>query len=1239
MKRTLHVAVVGLAIAGSVAYSLKSRPSVNRPGVAVMLVSPTEGAVATVALHSSGGVSIDRTRGDGACRAMPEQLRLDGDGAVALSCPPLEAFTIKRCDLTALDGAEPVAAYTALCVARGTSALTPSTLAVPLTTNVREQVWFESPLATRSASVQIDDADCIFEVATPCKTPAGCSDFAITTPFSLEFACHPHDELPHSAHAYLVTDAGAQVAVRLDCNVPLPPPPSPCEGICDSGADGGGSVDAGIGGDAMGPTSMLVVNPKSSNAFASVGMTGSGTDLDVTAQGATPLDVTVAITGANASAWFVSSPTCGGATACMVPASTTQLWTVRYHPLVAGTDLATATFTASGQSVSIPLMGTATNASTDASIAVSPSTLTISDVPVGGTGAASFTLSNAGTNMLMNVMITDPPSPFAIPIKPTGVAAMSSTLVSVTCSPTSAGTFNGSATISAANASSGNNTGIGLICATVAKLTPSATSVTLATQVGTPVNAPISFRNDGGSTLAISSTSITAGSTAWSVTGGTGSVTPTASALASLSFHPTVLGANNGTLTVASNDPQSPLVVPLDGTGTGGSVFLHAGTPATVDFGDVVINTSKPLAIQLDNPGNVALSPVSYAVDSGVFSASGPSPLPTTGGSATVTCHPTVVGQATAVFTASSTNAYDGHSATVMVKCNGIVASTGPQLVVSPSALATMAQVGSPITQQLDLTNPGGTAVTVSAIALTSPGVWTITANTCAGGCTIPASTTVASQHVTVQYLPTAISTADDAMLSFTSNSPPLTVMLTGKGLGATLTVTPLTLDFGTLALGDSLQKTAVISVGGNEQLTGITCTTAAPYTVDQCPTTVDNGTMANVRVTCAPIATGGHAGTLTIAAATAVGTTSHAIALTCSGQSGGLVASPGTLDFGEVAAGAPAIVKQASLTSTAGTLALTQQPTILTTVPGLSVGAAATSIAQTPVPFAVTWAPPATDTAFSTQIAATAGNTATLTVTGKATTPLVDPTTTDEVSLGSWCVGQATTATQVSLHSVGTGTLHLVQPTLSDATFLLADVTPPLAGYPLTLVAGGTATVAVTPAPSTIAGKVTATLAWHASEVEATTPVVAEFVTDGATLSPNVLTFRTVAKMPSELQLVTFHNCSATPIAIGGASVDNTAFVIDSPPVATLPPGTLGAVGVRFHPDRAGVNNAHLTVTFGDGSTQTVELHGVGVAGSGDSGTPETFYGCGCRSGRDPGGWLLAVALVLWRRKRCGSR
>jgi hypothetical protein len=290
-------------------------------------------------------------------------------------------------------------------------------------------------------------------------------------------------------------------------------------------------------------------------------------------------------------------------------------------------------------------------------------------------------------------------------------------------------------------------------------------------------------------------------------------------------FAPTQAGARNTTLTINSNDPGGPVVIPV--TGVGLALPLGDLSATALNFGYSAIGVaSPPLTVNLQNTASVPLaisdvtSSANYEVASNTCSTTvAPGASCTIG----VTFTPPTAGSFSGTLTVSDNDAFGGQQ---MVALNGIGA-TGPSLMILPSALNFPNQAnnttGSP--QPITLTNFGDTAITFPANAfvatssdtfVTTP-QFVISSNTC--GTTLAVH---ASCVVNLEFAPTAptpfpsLPTTEPGTLIVVDNArfSPQRVYLSGTVVqgGSNQTMTTLMSSLNPAASGQSVTFTAAVA-------------------------------------------------------------------------------------------------------------------------------------------------------------------------------------------------------------------------------------------------------------------------------------------------------------------------------------------------------------------------------------------------------------------------------------------
>ena len=185
-------------------------------------------------------------------------------------------------------------------------------------------------------------------------------------------------------------------------------------------------------------------------------------------------------------------------------------------------------------------------------------------------------------------------------------------------------------------------------------------------------------------------------------------------------FTPAVTGTASAQITLASNSSSSPDVISLTGTGSAAAV-PSISVPATLPFGDQIINTSGGQNLVISNPGTAVLN-VSSIVPSGTnaasFTGSGNCAAVAPGASCAVnvTFTPTSTGAKTAQITITS-NAAGQPTVTVTLSGNGILA---PRPIVELSATAVgygnAIFGGATSGQAITLNNAGGAPLLIQLV-------------------------------------------------------------------------------------------------------------------------------------------------------------------------------------------------------------------------------------------------------------------------------------------------------------------------------------------------------------------------------------------------------------------------------------------------------------------------------------------------------------------------------------------
>ena len=257
--------------------------------------------------------------------------------------------------------------------------------------------------------------------------------------------------------------------------------------------------------------------------------------------------------------------------------------------------------------------------------------------------------------------------------------------------------------------------------ATGGLLTASPTSISFGNvALGGSSTQSCTVTNTGNSNVTITQGFVNGTEFKVSSTGGSfnGVLTPGQGITFNVIFAPTTMGSVTGSISIASNAANSPLTVPLSGSGVPPALGV---SPGSINFGNVTVGNNSSQAVTLTNTGTGNLT-VSQATVSGAgFSISGLSlPLTLTARQTitfSATFAPTTAGSASGnvAITSNATNS----PATVSLS------GTGVSLLISASPTRSdfgNVILGSSSTLPVILTNTGTGNVTISQATVTGTG-------------------------------------------------------------------------------------------------------------------------------------------------------------------------------------------------------------------------------------------------------------------------------------------------------------------------------------------------------------------------------------------------------------------------------------------------------------------------------------------------------------------------------------
>jgi hypothetical protein len=316
------------------------------------------------------------------------------------------------------------------------------------------------------------------------------------------------------------------------------------------------------------------------------------------------------------------------------------------------------------------------------------------------------------------------------------------------------------------------------------ELMSSSTSVSFGNvTVGTPSVQPVTLTDMGTANVNISA--VSAKGSGFSVSGGKNvTLTPNQSVTVSVSFNPTAAGSAQGTLSVSSDSSNSPLDLPLSGTGMakGPQSSQLTASSTSVSFGNVTVGTSTGLPVILTDDGtaNVTISAVS--VTGTGFSASGGTNVtlsPNKSVTITVNLNPTGVGAVQGTLSVSS----NASNSPLKLPLSGTGVAKAPQTSqLTPNSTSVSfgnVTVGTPTTQTVTLTDVGTANVSISGVTVTGSGF------SASGGSNVTLAPNK-SVNISVTFNPTAKGGVQGNLsISSNASNSPLKIPLSGTGVSA----------------------------------------------------------------------------------------------------------------------------------------------------------------------------------------------------------------------------------------------------------------------------------------------------------------------------------------------------------------------------------------------------------------------------------------------------------------------
>jgi len=538
-------------------------------------------------------------------------------------------------------------------------------------------------------------------------------------------------------------------------------------------------------------------------------------------------------------------------------------FTASFNPQSAGNSNGSVTITsnAPNPTLTIPVSGTGVAAG---ALGSSPTSLAFGSVQVGNNQALSGTVTNTGGSSVIISQMGISGTGFSLSgiTTPLTLGAGQSTSFSVSFTPQSAGSDNGSVTIT----SNGSNPALTIPLAgtgvAAGALGSSPTSLAFGSlQVGNNRVLSATVTNTGGSSVIISQVGISG--TGFSLSGITTPLTLGAGQSTSFtaSFNPQSAGNSNGSVTITSNASNPTLTIPVSGTGVAAGAL--GSSPTSLAFGSVQVGNNQALSGTVTNTGGSSVIISQMGISGTGFTLSGITTPVTLGAgqsaSFSVSFTPASAGSGNGSVTITS-NA-SNPTLTIPVSGTGVAAGV---LGSSPTSLAFgSVQVGNNQALSGTVTNTGGSSVIISQMGISGPGF-------SLSGITTPLTLGAGqSTSFSVSFTPQSAG-SDNGSVTITSNgsNPTLNLPLSGTGMAAAgqLTPTPSTLAVASVVIGTSgTASGSLVASGASVTVTAVS-TSNSQFTVGglALPITIPAGQSAAFTITFSPLVSGAASGVLT---------------------------------------------------------------------------------------------------------------------------------------------------------------------------------------------------------------------------------------------------------------------------------------------------------------------------------------------------------------------------------------
>jgi hypothetical protein len=503
--------------------------------------------------------------------------------------------------------------------------------------------------------------------------------------------------------------------------------------------------------------------------------------------------------------------------------------------------------------LSVPVSGTGMPSG---QLLVSPASLALGKVKIGASQTLSATLINSGS---MSVTVRDVTvsgrgfrmSGIAFPLT---LAAGQSKSFAVIFTPQAAGSSSGNLAVMSDAANSVVSVPVSAMATGLGALVSSPSSLSFGSvQVGQGQTLSETLTNAGSASVTLSQANVSGSGLAITGLGLPLTLAAGQSTAFSVSFNPKSGGSVSGALTVASDASDPGLTVPIAANGVTAGALTSA--PASLSFGSVQAGNPKTIAETLTNSGGSTISITQANLTGAGFTLSGLTLPITLGAGQSKTFNVTFTPQAGGSNNGSLSIASNASNPTLGIPLVANSATSGVLSTSDSSLTFGSVQVAGSVTRSETLTNTGASSVTVTQATVSGTG-FRIT------GLSLPLTLSPGQSFTFgAVFTPTTggTKTGSISVVSDASDST-LTISLAGTAaVSGQLAVSPATLSFGNVTVGQTKTLTATLTASGSSITVSEAGMTTSEFKVSglSLPLTLAAGQSASFTVSFTPQSSG----------------------------------------------------------------------------------------------------------------------------------------------------------------------------------------------------------------------------------------------------------------------------------------------------------------------------------------------------------------------------------------------